>query len=486
MSPLDSSSNMPSLLKIPPELLFIICEYPDVADLASLAATSKRQYMHVNDELYRRDSAHKRKALVWGAVTGQIRTMRMALASGTDINTVSDMYSGTALHGAAMLGEAKAIDWLIDNGANPAIGSKSLCSCFPLDFPTGTSSSSSHCDGKEWFEARWYPLHLALCHNQHAAFARLLARGVPLDPQFEPCSCGNVKDPILHRAARMGEVESMELILNCPGTEGMVNLSVPVLQRLALRKTPIEELCYTEDMEHKDQAERVHSGIKTLMSHGAEGVSQSTLESLVAYDWHIQAGHGATPRYYAIASLLELGAYRPEVISPGSVNAMLWQILQDMRFDEVRYHIEHMHQDGTGIYGIDKGFEERRCHRHRLVKQLLLKGAGNVQKTALMNMCQKTTTWDCTDLVPLFLELGNNVDVNDQDSEGMTALHHLVARTQMRWADDAQYPEGPITSVRPVTLRYFREAVEALMSQGARLDIKNKQALTPLDQVEAA
>ncbi|KAK4164303.1 hypothetical protein QBC43DRAFT_288897 [Cladorrhinum sp. PSN259] len=184
----------------------------------------------------------------------------------------------------------------------------------------------------------------------------------------------------------------------------------------------------------------------------------------------------AAPRYHAAATMLELGAYRPAKIAdhPAFVHDLLLRIVENTQFDDVRHQMKRTWQyDPSEAHAC-------RPHRTRIVEILFEKGAGWPE--ALIDLCRCTATWDCADLVALFVAPGTNIDINQQDADGMTALHHLVTRPATI-SDDFDYKDSPIAGVRPVTLYNFREMVGALVSQGARLDIKSKHGLTPLEQL---
>ncbi|KAK4224525.1 ankyrin repeat-containing domain protein [Podospora fimiseda] len=492
----------PSLSTIPTELLFMIADYLDITNLSTLALASKRHKAVYVRELRRRD-ALRGKGLIYGATTGQIRTMELALDYGTDINilsTILPVYNrfdnkpklpgqGTALHAAVIHGQIEAIDWLMNKGASSTIPSNGpICSCIPIHKPEGhqcsrTNGSNPNID--EHGNHKWYPIHLALCRRQPAAFEKLIKQGVEL-VQFAPCQCGRVSASILHRAVMLGQVESMKFLLENRDTEHMVNEVVESV-------TPIDQLCTSR---HSSVTE-VRLGIKTLLEHGSQCVNLSTMEKLVTYG----ALDGAPcSHFHKAADILELGAYHPELLTTEALTDMLTKVLDHLEFDQVQCHSDH---DSTE-YETEKG-RDYRHHRYRLVKQLLQKGA-KLPESSLIHICKKTATWDIADLIPLFMEFDSSIDINEQDSEGMTALHHLVTRTKLHWTAGTKYgfdfeynpenypePDGPIMNSRPATLQYFKEAIEALMARGARLDTKtgNHEGLgrtpgrTPIDQVNA-
>lgn len=161
-----------TLTSLPTEILEIIGSHlitrtkpnepPPLSDLHALVATCRRTHWEFNDKLlYSIDAVDPlgSVALLWGAATGQIKTMERAVRHGADIHredVVGDLTTdprnippggyikgrtlrgkrkespkrrGTALHFAVKMGQDEAVKWLLDRGARHDVASRGLCHC---------------------------------------------------------------------------------------------------------------------------------------------------------------------------------------------------------------------------------------------------------------------------------------------------------------------------------------------------------------------
>ncbi|KAK4224526.1 ankyrin repeat-containing domain protein [Podospora fimiseda] len=431
---------------LPTELVLDIGDLLDRKDLVSLVATSKQNRARLTSVLYRRDVPEGR-ALVWAAKKGQIETLEIALNNNGKLNHLFERNAefpvgarGTPLHFAAMYGQCDAIDWLLDHGADAEIGSRRLCTCSPCDIPTSPVRCMGCWASRENTFWSWYPLHLALCYKQPKAFRRLLERGVPfrfLATTPAPHKIDHLDDPVLCRAAHLGDVESMQLTIEQLGMEKLSSLVLPT------GLSPLEVLCYS------DKRDQISAGISLLLRHGAQPLTNEGLLRLARCH-----------QYHALLAVFQLGAYVLKDTEDRTLTLMLMNIIE------------------PGIKA-PQGWNK---YRQDLVKFLVEHGAGNKplwnhNQTPLMALCSWHYDKNCSDLIALFVKFGS--DINARDDDGRTALHYLVR------APANTFSYGKLDGSCTYSLQMFTKMVSKLVSLGARLDLTdNERGLTPIQEVQ--
>lgn len=123
------------LLEFPNEIVYLIgCHLDEPSDMNALCLTNKSLNKMFTPVLYRKDSAHKQKALYWAAENGRVDTAKLCLAAGADVNlqvqrtldvvgvqSLVQMRTSmdTPLHAAARNGRNSMIRLLFANGAQP-------------------------------------------------------------------------------------------------------------------------------------------------------------------------------------------------------------------------------------------------------------------------------------------------------------------------------------------------------------------------------
>ncbi|KAF4993654.1 hypothetical protein FGRMN_6372 [Fusarium graminum] len=168
-----------SLLCLPLELLSHVGSFCDSPQLASLALVNHRFYDIFNPHLYRHNAFHdepSKASVIWAAGFGSLKTLKLAIAQGADINTtgaasedvvwqtvVDDprtrhMYAAP-LHLAIYNDHEDILRWLLENNARLDVPSLNCCDC---DRPEG--------------DFCWYPLHFAICHSTKASTLDLLLK----------------------------------------------------------------------------------------------------------------------------------------------------------------------------------------------------------------------------------------------------------------------------------------------------------------------
>ncbi|KAH9907024.1 ankyrin repeat-containing domain protein [Xylariomycetidae sp. FL2044] len=197
---------MTVLTSLPVEIVTQVLEMGilDTLDLASVAKTNRFLHPIANRALYRHDIKHRNSsALIWAAVTGELRTDQIALGLGANPNVLGSedpriyrwwermwprrhksaldesldvqldhirecgyfaVPCGTPLHYAVRGGRDKIVRLLLEAGASTNVPSRALCDCQEhYDFGVDVNE----------FCPKWFPLHHALC-KQHVSTADLL------------------------------------------------------------------------------------------------------------------------------------------------------------------------------------------------------------------------------------------------------------------------------------------------------------------------
>ncbi|KAK4164302.1 hypothetical protein QBC43DRAFT_334508 [Cladorrhinum sp. PSN259] len=173
---------MASFIQLPTELKLQIGAYLDVPSLASIIKTSSENRKIFTELLYLLDatttSSTGPRAMTWGAITGNLTILELALSAGGPENINSLSYTtpqvlsrldktklaqfpqrfGTPLHYAVISNQLQSAKWLLAHGAvfSLRIGSQGLCKC--------QHTQRTRTVQDPW----WFPAHLAMpqCYNR--------------------------------------------------------------------------------------------------------------------------------------------------------------------------------------------------------------------------------------------------------------------------------------------------------------------------------
>ncbi|KAK3950316.1 ankyrin repeat-containing domain protein [Pseudoneurospora amorphoporcata] len=193
-SPQQSQPAFISLLALPNELLFMIADYlgDDYTTFASLARTCRALNPVATYLLYTLDAKSTNPTvLAWGALTGNLECMELAIQHGAPRELNSFSYGlrqtgpssflrhvefsenqekilwGTALHFAALSNQVAAAELLIEAGAGFYERSFGLCSM------SGYGEACSY--SLESCPAEFFPMHTAVCYG-HRDMIKLFLR----------------------------------------------------------------------------------------------------------------------------------------------------------------------------------------------------------------------------------------------------------------------------------------------------------------------
>jgi hypothetical protein len=282
---------MASLSRLPIELLRVIGGHLTDRDnhpaLAALTATCRRYYWVFNSLLYQVDATGPGPSLVLllGAANGDMEMLQRALAHGASITAYGDVGNppdprlvpdcrvtgrhlrdsrqpprkGTALHLAAMMGQDKAVEWLLDHGAKIHIGGSLLCHCGRTGIQK-LQAWPSHSS-----TTLWYPLHLALCYGHVSTFQALARRGASLEHTGSGRRRLGTVPSALHQAAYTGNYQLVNYILKQPRPRRRIRATVMV-EGLDGGKMALDLLYLGSGLGSRESC--THT-IRSLVKHGA-------------------------------------------------------------------------------------------------------------------------------------------------------------------------------------------------------------------------
>ncbi|KAK4034230.1 ankyrin repeat-containing domain protein [Parachaetomium inaequale] len=489
---------MASFSALPLEILRMIGDYftnPDlevIFALGALAGSSRRNHWIFNEQLYQVDARNPygSRAMIWAAGAGQIETMKMAVASGANVNwrgpvayaepdpsddpnRTPPQMTATALQLAVENGKDAAVQWLLAHGARLDIGAKALCECHPKGdperqtWPTGT-----------FRYPQWYPLHTALCNGRVSTFRILVEAGASLDklragkprPQEGPTA--------LQNAAYAGNAAIFDFILKQPDAASRLDAPAPP------GKTPLDLVYQGWGSGNSTRESRAHI-FRKLAQHGVRlGIDATTSKSVLLR----ACCHGI---FGAALDILESGAC--PWLSGESMQALLYRTLKAPGSHNHEY-VKLTNDNASDRYYRENP-EVRQRERQDLVKFLVYWGANihdtwytetHFGETAAMLAARPTRPPSAPlEMVKLVRSLG--VDLQARNSHGMTVLHYLVLRlTKPPWFPMPIDPSSFSLKTLEYLVRDANLAPNARDNEGkSALDYVYDATLVPLPHVPA-
>ncbi|KAF4968808.1 hypothetical protein FSARC_3836 [Fusarium sarcochroum] len=173
-----------SLGSLPQELIAEIGTFCNSQQLASLALVNRCFYNIFSPLLYRHNALYdepSQSCVLWAAKNGSLKTLKLALAEGANINTIGAEIDGSVwhmanhdprswnsyaapLHHAIVQQHEDIVKYLLENGAELEVPSEKLCGC---DSPELYGSPVTI----------WYPFHHAICDSNASILSLLLKHG---------------------------------------------------------------------------------------------------------------------------------------------------------------------------------------------------------------------------------------------------------------------------------------------------------------------
>jgi ankyrin repeat protein len=454
------------ILRLPPEIVLLVDELLDLSDRLALGRANRKFYTIINPVIYRDNvKLANSSSLFWGAESGQLGTLKHALAAGADLNAsgplprkpgesdsndtendgdgnadadqAAELFeeppdprlqpSCTPLHLAAKHGHRDIVEWLLDNGADIDAPSYRVCECQSLKSGRHPSRRLS-----EW--PRWRALHTAMCSQERAVAELLIFRGASLELDTTP----GHKHTALHSAAAHGLIPVIKLL-------ALNDINLDVNQRDAWDNTALH---YVSEIWSARDAADIRDTITKLLALGAD------LEA------HNESGY--TPLLnacfrgnYAVAHrLVNIGA-----------NPDPHRHIPNFRDYRPLYYCMLQRSEFFDMDDAPVKHDEFEGNRVTLIKALADAGAdvnarfdkrGHRAVTPLMLACELAEPRAVAALVQC------GAEINAQDRNGRTPLCYAVTiRVDHR---------GEVPEIAAIMLRH-----------GARMDIEEEPNCSPLD-----
>ncbi|KAF7552472.1 hypothetical protein G7Z17_g4285 [Cylindrodendrum hubeiense] len=426
-----------SLSTLPDELLTMIDQDCGQDERHSLTLVNSRLYDFFNPILYRNnilDDGPTETCTFWAAREGCLRTLKLAVAYGADINDKGapndpDRYMyrhnrsrrkyedlklnfASPLHIAIYRGHTHIVEWLLDNGAVLNTPSRELCNCVLRPEP-----------------ASWYPLHTAICRRDYDTACLLISRGAVLS---------SFTTSALYCAVRRG--------------------CMPVVEALAQRPrfNANEMLQGTTALHHASHCGngRIASDmVHILVDRGAR--VNTAVSGVTPLDLAVRRRH-----FGVVSALIDRGADTSNLVNSKFDCGGILHWFLDSGYSgywavEITHHSELVQVDVMTCIEEDRAV---------LVSKLIALGAG-LEVKGSGNRCKGTPLFFAAayamdaDCVKHLLDAGARIDATPtcRGEKRNTLLYGIFSRIDPR-------------NILPRDLRRLKDAVGVLLQHGARLD----------------
>lgn len=471
------STQRRSLLRFPNELLHevgaLLRDDPDSkggrSALAALSSACRLFNDIFESYLYQSDARHNDSfSVVWGAANGNIKTLEKAVLRGADVRAGFVQLpgydgKGTAIHYAARNGHDEAIQWLVDHGSRP-LSKRGLCLCECYD-EVGQTSRESHRNG-----TRVSPLHLAICHG-NISTVRLL---IDMDPSVYATNPDMVeKTSIMCTAAAHGH--------HC--------LFDALLDGLDARTFVQRRDIYGNTMFH--YAARSHGNVDTIRALADLGCGGHNYFNHKG--WTPMAQATSDGRWDLATAFLEMGG------SMYTYNSLTMYWERELR----RAFGNYESRDRVGTEGqpsleaLSQWRQEALKFMGKLVRRFLSPSAQSLESKlswAMFNVVDGSFPWNQgveqpAKAVQILINLG--ADPNYKNLDGGTVLHCILLpdtpKEDPKGKGKGVENEDPKAQLdKEMTFlanKYHKHsaAISQLLKQGASLEIKDDNGLTPIE-----